>query len=98
MALVRAASWHNSVGRFGVHLPLYLLHDMGLLLTAPRGVGLEIGPRAALLDALNLPPDGRNLCKQYQGLLETIAGSEVVQKAASWHLRDELVAVLLTKI
>jgi hypothetical protein len=98
MAVVRAASWHNSVARFGIHLPLFLLHDVGLLLTAPRGVGLEIGPRGVLLDSLNLPPDGRNMCKQYQGLLDTIAGSEVVVKAASWHLRDELVAVLITKI
>ena len=36
--------------------------------------------------------------RQYASLLSTIAASEVVEKATSWRLRDDLVAVLLTKI
>ena len=99
MAVVRAAAWHNSVGRFGVHLPLFLIHALGLLLTAPRGpTGVDIAPRHALLDTLGVPAEPRALLKQYEHLLEVTAESEVVAKAASWRLRDELVAVLLTKI
>ena len=49
MAVVRAAAWSNTMGRLGVHLPLFLIHDVGLLLTAPRGAaGLELGPREPL--------------------------------------------------
>src|SRR6185503_8857798 len=39
MAVVRAAAWANRMGRLGVWLPLFLVHDVGLLLTAPRGAG-----------------------------------------------------------
>lgn len=99
MAPVRAAAWHNIMGRLGVHLPLFIVHDIGLLLTAPRGAGgLLMGPREPLLQAAPLDDEARALLRQYGALLGTIAQSEVVQKATSWRLRDDLVAVLLTKI
>jgi hypothetical protein len=102
MALVRAAAWHNTIGRLGLHLPLFVVHDLGLLLTAPLGGGgVTIGPRdelATLAAAPAIGPAELQLARQYQSLLETLATSEVVEKAASWRLRDELVAVLLSKI
>jgi hypothetical protein len=99
MAAVRAAAWANTMGRLGVHLPLFIVHDVGLLLTAPRGAGgVQLGPRDALLAAIALPDDARALLRQYGSLLATIAASDVVEKATSWRLRDDLVAVLLTKI
>jgi hypothetical protein len=99
MALVRAASWHNAIGRLGLHLPLFLVHDLGLLLTAPVGAGgVTIAPRAALHDDLRFTQTERQALLSYQALLETLAASEVVEKAAAWRLRDDLVAVLLSKI
>jgi hypothetical protein len=99
MALVRAASWHNTVSRFGIHLPLFLIHDVGLLLTVPRGVaGLEIRARSMRLESLGLSGEVRTLLAQYAALLESVASSEVVAKAASLRLRDEVVAVLLARI
>jgi hypothetical protein len=99
MAAVRAAAWANTMGRLGVHLPLFVVHDVGLLLTAPRGAGgVQLGPRDALLAAVGLGDEARALLRQYASLLSTIAASEVVEKATSWRLRDDLVAVLLTKI
>jgi hypothetical protein len=102
MALVRAAAWSNTVGRLGLHLPLFVVHDLGLLLTAPLGVGgVTLAPRDGLLELLGdagVGPGERALLRQYQVLLESLAASEVVEKAASWRLRDELVAVLLSKI
>ena len=49
MAAVRAAAWANRMGRLGVHLPLFMVHDVGLLLTAPKAsaapaTGLTLGP------------------------------------------------------
>jgi hypothetical protein len=99
MAAVRAAAWANTMGRLGVHLPLFIVHDVGLLMTAPRGAGgIQLGARDALLNVLALPDDARALLRQYQSLLTTIAASEVVEKATGWRLRDDLVAVVLTKI
>jgi hypothetical protein len=99
MAAVRAAAWSNTMGRLGVHVPLFIVHDIGLLMTAPRGAGgVQLGPRDALLSAVGLPDEARALLRQYASLLSTIAASEVVEKATSWRLRDDLVAVLLTKI
>ena len=97
MAPVRAAAWHNAVSRLGLHLPLFVIHDVGLLLTAPPGAA-TIAPKSALLDTLRLSPEARAVLQRYQALLEGIADSEIVQKASSWRLRDELIAVLLGRI
>jgi hypothetical protein len=100
MAAVHAAAWANAMGRLGIYLPLFVVHDVGLLLTSPQGAtgGVAIGPREPLLSTLNLPEEARALLRPYGALLSTIASSEVVEKASTWRLRDELVAVLLTKI
>jgi hypothetical protein len=99
MAQVRAAAWYNRMAKLGVHLPLFLVHDVGLLFTAPRGAGgVQVGGNETLLQGAGLPDDARALLKQYQSLLETISQSELVEKATAWRLRDDLVAVLLTKV
>jgi hypothetical protein len=99
MAMVRAVAWANRMARLGVHLPLFLVHDVGVLFTVPRGTaGLALQPNDALLAASGLSDDARALLRQYGALLQTIASSEIVEKATAWRLRDDLVAVLLTKI
>src|SRR5262249_22286997 len=82
--------------RLGMSLPLFAVHDVGLLLTAPPG-SFTIGPRP-LLDSLPLPTEARALLAGYRRLLESIADSEVMQKASSWRLRDEAISVLLGRI
>src|SRR5207248_2036947 len=91
------AAWANSLARLGLHLPLCVIHDVGLLLTAPPGAA-SIGPRAPVLDALRLSFEAKNLLAKYQALLQAVAESEVVEKAATLRLRDELVAVLLGRV
>ncbi len=39
MAIVRAAAWSNSLARMGVHLPLFVIHDIGVMLSMTRGTG-----------------------------------------------------------
>jgi len=98
MALVRAASWTNALGRLGLHLPLFVVHDLGVLLTVPRGPGgWTIRPREAQLAQIAPPPGARTALDGYRRMLETIASSEVVEKVSGWRLRDELVAVLVTR-
>ncbi len=98
MAPVRAASWANAIGRLGIHLPLFVIYDLGLLLTSPRGpAGWTIGPRTGALTRIGPPRPIRDLLSQYEQLLQKVAESEVIEKVAGWRLRDELVAVLLTR-
>lgn len=98
MALVRAASWHNALARLGIHLPLCVVHDLGILFTTPDGKdGRTIAPPRATLASLSPPPEARRALDQYASLLTDIASSEVTQRLATWRLRDELVAVLLTR-
>ncbi len=98
MAVVRAVSWKNSMARLGIHLPLFVVHDIGLLLTTPRGpAGWTIGRRLGQLGRINAILVARSMLDQYVALLENLASSEVVEKLAGWRLRDDLVAVLLTR-
>jgi hypothetical protein len=98
MACVRAAAWHNIAARLGVALPLFLIHDVGLLLTTPRGTaGLTLAP-SGLLPELRLPAEARQQLEQYQALLGTLSSTEIFEKVASWRLRDDLVAVLLLRM
>jgi hypothetical protein len=113
MALVRAASWHNVLVGLGVYLPLFVVHDLGILLTAPRGAdGWSLGPRADVLALAHrlrplargegvehiLPPQAATLLGRYLELVKVISASEVVEKAATWRLRDELVGVLILRV
>jgi hypothetical protein len=99
MAPVRAAAWSNAISRLGIHLPLFIVHDVGILLTMSRGSGgWRIGPRAASLAQIAPPPSVKHLLEEYAGLLHNIAASEVVEKVSGMRLRDELVAVLMTRI
>lgn len=116
MAIVRAASWHNVLVGLGVTLPLFVVHDLGLLLTAPRGAGgWTLGARADVLAQAHRGRSGMSptpaagpegvvpreigaLLGKYLELLKSIASSEVIEKAASWRLRDELVGVLILRV
>jgi hypothetical protein len=98
MAPVRAAAWFNTISRLGIHLPLFVIHDVGQLFTAPRATaGWAIAGRADALARIGLPAQGRALLDEYVELLHNIGASEVVEKAAGARLRDDFVAVLLTR-
>jgi hypothetical protein len=99
MAPVRAATWYNVLARLGVHLPLFVVHDLGILLSAPRGAGgFSLGQRRDLLYRIGVPAAVQPALQRYAKLLGDIAASEVVEKAAGWRLRDDLVALLISRV
>ena len=99
MALVRAAAWSNSLARMGVYLPLFIIHDIGVMLSMTRGSGgYVIRAREAQLARLQLPQGMKPLLDKYRRLLENITQSEVTERLAGLRLRDEMVAVLLSRI
>jgi hypothetical protein len=98
MAPVRAAAWFNAISRLGIHLPFFVVHDLGLLFTTPHGVaGWTIARRAAAIAQIAPPAAVRGLLDEYAALLRNVAGADAAQKISGWRVRDELVAVLLTR-
>src|SRR5436190_795391 len=99
MALVRASAWSNSLARMGVYLPLFVIHDIGVMLSMTRGAGgYTLRAREAQLARIQMPQTLRPQMEQYRKLLENIAASEVTERLAGLRLRDEMVAVLLSRI
>ena len=99
MALVRAAAWSNSLARMGVHLPLFVIHDIGVMLSMTRGAGgYTLRAREAQIARVQVPPGIKPQLDQYRKLLENVAASEVTERLAGLRLRDEMVAVLLSRI
>jgi len=99
MAVVRAAAWHNVAAGMGVFLPLFLIHDLGVLLTSPRGAGgWSIGPDTEGIARAGLTNEAQRLLGRYRELITTLAASDVLEKAASWRLRDEVVGVVLLRV
>src|SRR5688572_9852348 len=99
MAAVRAATWHNTCLRVGIYLPLFLIHDLGLLFSAPRGAGgWSLGPHPNVRGREMAPAQTRHVTQAYRELLERIAQSEVIEKAATWRLRDDMVAMLIARV
>lgn len=99
MAIVRAAAWSNSLARMGLHLPLFVIHDLGVMLSMSRGSGgYVLRAKEAQLGRVSLPGGVKPQLDQYRRLLENVAASEVTERLAGLRLRDEMVAVLLSRI
>jgi hypothetical protein len=86
-----AAAWWNGLVRLGLYPPLFVVHDLGLLLSREpeRRRMAEQPPRER--PSAELPA-------RYQALLAAIAGSESVRALGTTFLRDEVVSVLLGRL
>jgi hypothetical protein len=89
-----AAVWWNGLLRLGLAPPLVAVHDLGLLLSRPRGLALlpQVPPgRGAGNEAIALA--------RYRALLEAVAAFPAdadLENAVG--LRDELVVILLARL
>src|SRR5215471_1119030 len=83
MAAVRAAAWVNSLSRMGVHLPLFVVHYIGVMLSMSRGAGgFVLRARESQIARVQVPTSARPQLEQYRKLLENIASSEVTERLA----------------
>src|SRR5215471_1635642 len=78
MAPVRAASWHNTLLRLGVRVPLFAVHDLGVLLAMARQE----------THVLTVPPGGaadseRAAVLGWRELVAEIARSEAIERSAA---------------
>lgn len=96
MATVRAATWRNTFARVGMPIPWFAIHDLGMLLTTiPQA--WRLSPRS-FASALAGSPAPHTMLSEWTSLLEELSKSEVVEKARSWRLSDDLVAVVLLRV
>jgi len=103
MVLVRTAHWHNLLDGLGLGLPFFLVHDLGLLLTQPlTQIALQRRDKSLKLaverGAMKIDPIWERVIQGYGELLVDLARSELVQKASSSGLQDELLAAVIAKI
>lgn len=94
---LRAIRWHEGLERLGVVLPFALVHDVGLLFSAPREQ-LEIGPRCPPAQLGARLRDPQRLLEAYRGLLVEIGESEASRRAGQLKMNDDLVTVVLSRV
>jgi hypothetical protein len=97
MGVVRAAAWHNTMLRLGVPLPLFAVNDLGQVLAGSGRVEADRVLRRQQGGTVARALD-EQLVAAYAAMLAQIAESELAEAATAWRLRDDLMAVLLSKL
>jgi hypothetical protein len=97
MLVVRALRWWRDLARLGVRLPLFVVHDLGLLYGAPREQ-IEMGPRTGAEAAIARVPRLADPANAYRQVVGEIARSQAAMRAASMKLGDDLVVVVLARV
>ncbi|MGH7330504.1 MAG: hypothetical protein ACREJX_19315, partial [Polyangiaceae bacterium] len=95
--IVRALRWYRDLARLGIHLPFFLVHDLGLLYASPREQ-LLIGPRPAISAVGSRTEALLDLFRVYSTLVDEIAASEASARARSLRLGDDLIVVVLARV
>jgi hypothetical protein len=95
---LKAGHWHNLLHRLGLHLPLFVVHDLGLLFAQRDALPDHTPHDDAPLRHAGVPQEIWGLQADYAALIQEIARSEVVQRARAWRLGDDVLAVLLAKV
>ncbi len=98
MMIVRALRWYRDLARLGVNLPLFVVHDIGLLYAAPREqltIGVRVGARGR---RSSKQPRLLELHRTYRTIVDEIAQSEASARARTMRLSDDLVVVVLARV
>ncbi len=97
MMVVRALRWYRDLARLGVQLPLFVVHDVGLLYAAPREQ-LTVGVRTGADAVLEKQPRVLELHKIYRTIIDEISQSEASARARTMRLSDDLIVVVLARV
>lgn len=98
-ARLRAVRWRNGLVRLGAALPLFLVHDFGLVLGTPSAELRDIEPaaREPAAQRSGARDDGEPL-RRYRALLRALKASEGVAEIAAQRPADELIVALLYRL
>ena len=97
MMIVRALRWYRDLARLGLHLPFFVVHDLGLLYAAPKEQ-LDIGARQGCEPVISRVPRLSDLAGTYRQIVAEIAQSEASARARSMRLGDDLIVVVLARV
>lgn len=97
MLVLRAVRWWRDLARLGVRLPLFVVHDLGLLYAAPREQ-IEIGPRLGADAVAARAPRLPELVATYRSIVAEVAQSQAAARARGMKLGDDLVVVVLARV
>ncbi|HEY1694879.1 MAG TPA: hypothetical protein VGG39_22065 [Polyangiaceae bacterium] len=97
MLVVRAVRWWRDLARLGVRLPLFVVHDVGLLYAAPREQ-IELGARTGAEQAFGRVPKLPEAAASYREIVGEIAQSQAAERARTMKLSDDLVVVVLARV
>ncbi|HLK36002.1 MAG TPA: hypothetical protein VKU41_04565 [Polyangiaceae bacterium] len=97
MLVVRAVRWWRNLDRLGVHVPLFVAHDIGLLYGVPRDQ-IEVRPRPGCDAALASVPGMTETLRVYRELIADIAAGRAAWGARAPKLTDDLVVVILARV
>ena len=97
MLVLRAVRWWRDLARLGVRLPLFLVHDIGMLYGAPREQ-IDLARRPGADAVIARVPKLAELAAIYRGVVEEIARSQAAERARTMKLGDDLVVVVLARV
>ena len=97
MLIMRAVRWWRDLARLGVRLPLFVVHDLGLLYGAPHEQ-IELAPRPGVDAVIARVPMLPALVKTYREIIAEIAQSQAAARASSMRLGDDLVVVVMARV
>jgi hypothetical protein len=97
MLVVRAVRWWRDLARLGVRLPLFVVHDLGMLYAAPREQ-MDLQPRPGAEAAIARVPKLAELAAAYREVVAEIARSQAAERARIMKLSDDLVVVVLARV
>jgi hypothetical protein len=97
MLALRAVRWWRDLARLGVHLPLFAVHDLGLLYAAPRE-RIEMAARPGSDAAAQRLPGLPALMASYRTLIAEVAEGHAASTARGMRLGDDLVVVVLARL
>jgi hypothetical protein len=86
-----AVAWWNGLLRLGLAPPLFVVHDLGLLLSREP-------ERRRQAESTTSEREPHPLLGRYRALLAAVAASESVRALGNTFVRDEVVAVLLGRL
>src|ERR1019366_837251 len=88
---------YRDLARLGLHLPFFMVHDIGLLLAAPRDQ-LLIGARPAMSSVGTRSQVLLDLHRTYSDLVDEVSQSEASNRARTMRLSDDLIVVILARV
>jgi hypothetical protein len=97
MLVLRAVRWWRDLAKLGVRLPLFVVHDFGMLYGAATEQA-ELAPRAGLDAVVARTPRLGELVADYRAVIEEVSKSLAATKARAMRLSDDLVVVVLARV